>query len=131
MQRYNLTAEMYDERYKEEQNAKYKKALETVDVAGMVVLDAGCGSGLFFSHVAAKADIVVGIDISRKLLKKAQNQENTLKNVFVVKADADHLPFRDGFFGGVFALRCCRICLNLRKRWGSLNGLSKAMGNLW
>jgi ubiquinone/menaquinone biosynthesis C-methylase UbiE len=103
MQRYDLTADMYDERYAEEQNAKYKKALEKLGVADMAVLDAGCGSGLFFSHVAPQAKMVVGVDVSRKLLFKAKAQTQGLGNVFVLQADADHLPFRDGAFGGVFA----------------------------
>ena len=103
MQRYDLTAEMYDERYAEEQKAKYKKTLENVNVAGGLVLDVGCGSGLFFSQVAAQAEMVVGVDVSRKLLLKAKEQASAFRNVFVLQADADHLPFRDGFFGGVFA----------------------------
>jgi ubiquinone/menaquinone biosynthesis C-methylase UbiE len=103
MQRYDLTADMYDERYATEQTAKYHKSLENLDAAGMAVLDAGCGSGLFFSHVAARAEMVVGVDVSRKLLFKAKEQTRGLGNVFVLQADADHLPFRDGFFGCVFA----------------------------
>ena len=103
MQRYDVTAEMYDERYSEEQKGKYRKALENVNVAGEAVLDVGCGSGLFFSHVAAQAEVVVGVDVSRKLLLKAKEQANTFGNVFVLQADADHLPFREGCFGGVFA----------------------------
>ena len=73
---------MYDERYAEEQKAKYKKALEVVNVADRVVLDVGCGSGLFFSQVAAQADIVVGVDVSRKLLFKAKEQARTLSERF-------------------------------------------------
>ena len=103
MQRYDVTAEMYDERYAGEQRAKYQKALENVNVAGRTVLDVGCGSGLFFSQVASQADMVVGVDVSSKLLLKAKEQANALRNVFVLQADADHLPFRDGFFGAVFA----------------------------
>ena len=103
MQRYDLTAEMYDERYAGEQRAKYKKALENVNVAGRVVLDVGCGSGLFFRQVAAQADVVVGVDVSRKLLLKAKEQAIDLRNVFVLQADGDHLPFREGFFDSVFA----------------------------
>jgi ubiquinone/menaquinone biosynthesis C-methylase UbiE len=81
MQRYNVTAEMYDERYSQEQERKYKKALENVNVAGLVI----------------------GVDVSRKLLFKAKEQGSTFSNVAVLQADADHLPFRDGLFGAVFA----------------------------
>jgi ubiquinone/menaquinone biosynthesis C-methylase UbiE len=101
MHAYDVTAEMYDERYSDEQHRKYQRALEEVDVLGAAVLDVGCGSGLFFIEIAEKAKSVVGVDVSKKLLLKAR--EHAVGNVFVVQADADHLPFRDGFFDAVFS----------------------------
>jgi ubiquinone/menaquinone biosynthesis C-methylase UbiE len=124
MQRYDLTAEMYDERYSEEQMRKYKKALENVSVEGKTVLDVGCGSGLFFKEVATQADIVASIDISRKLLLKAKEQAKSLDNVFVLQADADHLPFRDGFFGAVFAFT---VLQNMPKPPKTLNELKRVV----
>ena len=103
MKSYDVTAEMYNERYEDEQKGKYRKALENVNVDGAVVLDVGCGSGLFFSHIAAQAEAVVGVDVSRKLLLKAKGQAKDFPNVFVLQADADHLPFKSGFFDAVFA----------------------------
>jgi ubiquinone/menaquinone biosynthesis C-methylase UbiE len=103
MKSYDVTAEMYDERYSEEQERKYRKALENVNVIGKTVLDAGCGSGLFFSLVADKASVTIGVDVSRNLLLKANEQAKAFQNVFVLQADADHLPFRDLFFESVFA----------------------------
>jgi ubiquinone/menaquinone biosynthesis C-methylase UbiE len=103
MQSYDVTAEIYDERYSEEQARKYSKALENVNVTTKSVLDVGCGSGLFFSQVADKAEIVVGVDISRKLLTKAKKHVKAFQNTFVLQADADHLPFKDRFFDNVFS----------------------------
>jgi ubiquinone/menaquinone biosynthesis C-methylase UbiE len=94
---------MYEERYAEEQHAKYRAALENVNMCGGVVLDVGCGTGLFFSQVAAQVRMVVGVDISRKLLLKAKDKAKKLSKAFVLQADADHLPFREGFFDAVFA----------------------------
>jgi ubiquinone/menaquinone biosynthesis C-methylase UbiE len=102
MQRYDVTAEMYDERYAEEQSAKYVAALENVKIADSTVLDVGCGSGLFFTH-ASKAKILVGVDVSHKLLLKAKEQTHALENISVLQADADHLPFCPGVFDAVFA----------------------------
>ena len=76
MHRYDLTAEMYEERYAQEQKAKYGAALENVDVADCTVLDVGCGSGLFFSQVVAQANMIVGVDISRKMLRKAKQKSS-------------------------------------------------------
>ena len=104
MQRYDLTAEMYDVRYAEEQGAKYKKALEKLNIASnSLVLDIGCGTGLLFSHVAADAQTVVGLDVSRKLLLQAKERARRSLNVHVVQADADHAPFKDSYFSVVFA----------------------------
>jgi ubiquinone/menaquinone biosynthesis C-methylase UbiE len=103
MHAYNVTADIYDERYSQEQHAKYAKALKSADVGGKTVLDVGCGSGLFFAEAADKAQLVVGVDVSRGLLVKANEHAKKFGNVFVVQADADHLPFRAGSFDGVFA----------------------------
>ena len=104
MRRYNLTAQMYDERYREEQEAKFKVALEGLTLTpASTVLDVGCGSGMFFGEVADKAKVVVGLDISRDLLLLARERAGKFGNVVLMQADADHLPFKNGVFGYVFA----------------------------
>ena len=130
MQRYDLTAEMYEERYAKEQEAKYLAAMQNVSVAGCAVLDAGCGSGLFFSHVAGEAKLVFGVDISRKLLFKAKEQANAFENVTVLQADADHLPFREGFFDIVFAFTVLQNMPKPLVTLGELKRVTKAGGKL-
>ena len=104
MRRYNLTAQIYDERYREEQDAKYKAALEGLRIkSNSVVLDVGCGTGLFFNSVADLAEMVVGADVSRELLLLAKKQGRDSGNVLLVLADADHLPFKQQVFDFVFA----------------------------
>ncbi len=102
MRRYDVTARMYDERYAEEQAAKYRAALKHLEMNGNV-LDVGCGTGLFFSYIAAEAKTLVGVDISRRLLLQAKEHTRAFRNVHLVQADADHLPFRDVCFDAVFA----------------------------
>jgi ubiquinone/menaquinone biosynthesis C-methylase UbiE len=104
IRRYDLTAEMYDTRYAEEQEIKYNSALERLNaVHNGRVLDVGCGTGLLFHHVAAEAQTVVGVDSSGKLLLQAKENAKNLYNVNLVKADADHLPFKANHFSVVFA----------------------------
>ena len=104
MRRYNLTAQLYDVRYAEEQEVKYKTALERLNVArNSKVLDVGCGTGFLFSHVAAEAQTVVGVDISGKLLLQAKARARKFRNVHLIQADADHLPFKANQFSVVFA----------------------------
>jgi len=102
MQRYDASVETYEGLYGEEQEAKYRKALENVQVEG-TVLDVGCGNGLFFPKVADRAEMVVGVDVSRMLLQKAKKQAKRYGNVHLVQVDADHLPFKDGSFKLVFS----------------------------
>jgi ubiquinone/menaquinone biosynthesis C-methylase UbiE len=100
--RYDLTAEMYDARYAEEQKAKYNAALTSMKPTGLV-LDVGCGTGLLFSHVASDAENVVGVDVSKNLLLRAKGRAEKPRNVDLVQADADHLPFKNDLFNAVFA----------------------------
>jgi len=120
MQRYAVTAEMYDVRYAEEQEAKYKAALANLNVAG-AVLDVGCGTGLLFSHVATQAEAVVGVDVSGKLLLQAKERAENF-NVHLVQADADHLPFKNSYFDMVFAFT---VLQNMPKPAETLNELKR------
>ncbi|MDR0797612.1 MAG: class I SAM-dependent methyltransferase [Nitrososphaerota archaeon] len=106
--RYNITSGSYDEQYAQEQEAKYCAVQKVLNWSGDcgcggVVLDVGCGSGLFFSCVADKVQSVVGVDISRNLLLKAKVRAKFFCNVHVVQADADFLPFKDSLFDVIFS----------------------------
>ena len=104
IKRYDLTAQMYDARYGEEQETKYKVAMKGLNVSSSsLILDVGCGTGLFFTYVAEKAKMVVGLDISSKLLAKAKERAKNLCNVHLVRGDADHLPFKKHTFTVVSA----------------------------
>jgi ubiquinone/menaquinone biosynthesis C-methylase UbiE len=103
MRRYDITAEMYDTRYAEEQEAKYKAALGCVTVEGGV-LDVGCGTGLLFGHLVSKVESLVGTDLSKQLLLRAKARAEKHENVHLVQADADHLPFRNNLFSAILAI---------------------------
>lgn len=122
MQRYDITADMYNARYAEEQEAKYKAALTNVNVADSV-LDVGCGTGLLFNHVATQAEAVVGVDVSGKLLFQAREQAKKFGNVHLVHADADHLPVKGDCFRVVFAFT---VLQNMPKPAETLRELKRA-----
>lgn len=104
MQRYDLIAEMYNERYSEEQQSKYNAALSLMHFSkNSFVLDVGCGTGLFFNCIAARVRFVVGADLSRRLLLKAKEYVGKFDNVHLVCADADYLPFSKNYFDAIFA----------------------------
>jgi len=130
MKRYDITAEMYDERYFDEQHRKYQKALETVDIEGLEILDVGCGSGLFFSHAAEQTKMVVGMDVSHGLLLKAKDQAKRFENVFLVQSDADHLPFKEDFFGAAVAFTMLQNIPNPAKTITELRRTVKTGGKV-
>lgn len=79
---------------------------EMVDAEGGVVLDVGCGTGLFTRSVARKAKEVYGIDISRGMLEQAMRyaKKEGLGNINFARANVEGLPFPDAFFDGAL---CC------------------------
>jgi SAM-dependent methyltransferase len=66
-------------------------------------LDLSCATGLFARAMAASvpSEIVVGLDISAAMLEVAARRAKGYGNIVLVRADAHHLPFRDGVFGGI------------------------------
>jgi len=123
MQRYDITAEMYEMRYMEEQIAKYKAAIDLLSInPDSKILDVGCGTGLLFQHVATEAQAVVGADISIKLLRQAKKRAQEFCNVHLVQADADHLPFINNQFNIIFSFT---ILQNLPKPLETLSEIKR------
>jgi len=105
MQRYNVTAHMYDMRYADEQTCKIKAALKHVKIEERdVVLDVGCGTGVLFDHVSENVESIVGLDISRESLLQAKERAGRFENVQLMWADADNMPFKSRAFNSVFAM---------------------------
>ena len=105
MQHYNHLAQIYDIQYAEEQKAKIETTLEIVSLSrNNLVLDIGCGTGLLFPYIADRVQLLIGIDISQKLLKKAKTHKKHYPNTHILLADADHLPFQNKTFNAIFAI---------------------------
>jgi ubiquinone/menaquinone biosynthesis C-methylase UbiE len=123
MQRYDITAEMYEMRYREEQTAKYKAALPLLCInPDSKILDVGCGTGLLFQHVATEARAVVGVDISIKLLRQVKKRAQKFCNIHLVQADADHLPFINNQFNIIFSFT---VLQNLPKPLETLSEIKR------
>ena len=105
MHHYNQLAAVYDIQYAEEQKAKIDATLENVSLnKNDFVLDVGCGTGLLFPCIANRVKLLIGIDISRKLLKKAKTRKKRYLDTHIILADADHLPFQSQTFHTTFAV---------------------------
>ena len=67
---------------------------------GSLILDLGCGSGLASLPFLNKSYHVIGVDISREMLKRVLSRldkDQRTRHSFIV-ADAENLPFRRGLF---------------------------------
>jgi phosphatidylethanolamine/phosphatidyl-N-methylethanolamine N-methyltransferase len=102
---YDLSAAVYDAQYSEEQKAKIEAALSHINLKkSHITLDVGCGTGLLFEHIGKSVKLLVGLDISSKILKEAKRRAQGLPEAALVCADADFMPFQNGIFDDVFAI---------------------------
>lgn len=76
---------------------KGNKILGHVDYEDKVVLDCGCGTGVYTFDLAKKARQVFGLDISPWAVETAIKRDGSPNAHFLV-GDADNLPFADNSF---------------------------------
>jgi len=81
----DLGGRLYDLRYGEEQRVKHREALSLVKLKPwMVALDNGCGTGLLAEELDAH---VVGLDLSRALLREARAKTASKDRLYLVVGD--------------------------------------------
>jgi len=66
------------------------------------ILEAGCGTGHWLQLMRGRASIVVGMDLSMRMLARARQ---TASDAAIVRARAEQLPWRDGAFDRI-------VCVN-------------------
>jgi ubiquinone/menaquinone biosynthesis C-methylase UbiE len=77
---------------------------DLIDLSGMLILDAGCGSGRLTESIgkAAKNSIVVGFDISDSA-KVALNRCKEVENVHIVQCNLLYPPFNSHSFDYIWS----------------------------
>jgi ubiquinone/menaquinone biosynthesis C-methylase UbiE len=104
---YDKLSRIYDALYGYEQKLKINEALKVIHIKPSdTILDAGCGTGLLFSYIANSARLIIGVDVSIKILKVAKKliKKFGLSAISLVRADVDFLPFKDRIFDKAFAV---------------------------
>ncbi|HEX9341135.1 MAG TPA: methyltransferase domain-containing protein [Thermoplasmata archaeon] len=102
------------------------------DVRGRRILDAGCGTGYLARILAAKGAIVVGVDLSPKLLAAARKQE-ALEPLGVEYEEADLADlsrFGDGTFDVVVSNVVMQDVLRYREAFRELRRIIRPGGQL-
>jgi ubiquinone/menaquinone biosynthesis C-methylase UbiE/DNA-binding transcriptional ArsR family regulator len=81
-------------------------AIEKLLPRNLVVADIGCGTGSLTFELARFAHKVIGIDLSREMLRRANQiaKEKGLRNVEFHRGDALELPLETGSMDAVFCV---------------------------
>jgi ubiquinone/menaquinone biosynthesis C-methylase UbiE len=129
MQHYDNIATVYDTQYAEEQETKIKAVLDEISFQpDNIILDVGCGTGLLFKHIKNSAKLLVGLDISLSLLKRAKTQTKQYQNTTIIRADADHTPFKNKTFHTIFAITLLQNIPNPAETLREIKRISKDNG---
>jgi len=115
IEKYNSSSHFYDKRYKAIQEEKYGIILENYGAHGKIILDMGCGTGLFFEYITKSIKKqgerncnYVAVDISWSMLLRFKskifnfNHKNYALNLIL--SDMEYLPFRENIFDSIFSL---------------------------
>lgn len=102
---YDEVAPIYDRRYNHQQGRQYyahitRQVLDYLEPGGLL-LDIGCGTGLFIERYLASGSEAVGIDISKGMVTRAR--ERCPLSEFII-GTAESLPFQENTFDAVTSL---------------------------
>jgi ubiquinone/menaquinone biosynthesis C-methylase UbiE len=102
---YDEVAAIYDRRYGAGKGSQYyahltRQVLGSLGTGGLL-LDIGCGTGLFLSRYLAYGGVGIGIDLSGGMVARAR--ERLPESEFLV-GTGEALPFRDNTFDAVASL---------------------------
>lgn len=104
---YDLIAEEFDSlmsRYDVERrlDVVFEQLLHHLNLEDTLLLDAGCGTGLFSAEAARRGATVVSLDCGKNLLRETRR-----KGIMsVVAGDAARMPMRDASFDVVISSEC-------------------------
>ncbi len=133
---YDSTSNFYDKRYYAIQRQKFDLTLRHFDVKNRLILDAGCGTGLFTEFLLEdiKENVppyaYVGFDISPKMLsifntKLATILNSEKKKIHTILADLENIPIRSDVFDLTISLTALQNLPNLEKGAFELMRVSK------
>jgi ubiquinone biosynthesis O-methyltransferase len=100
-------------------------------VSGKSILEVGTGSGRFSIGYAKNTGRVVAVDSSESMLKVARNR--ALRDglgIHFLRADADNLPFKDGFFDIVLCVHVLNHIPDYQRTLSEISRMTKKKGKV-
>lgn len=133
---YNKAARSYDllnRIYFLRKDNKYRSLIteKIVDRPKDNILVLCCGTGLDFAALLDKNEeqgTFVGVDISSEMLKQAKKK--SYNRVSLVRADAEHLPFRKRIFDSILVSFCLKITPSVGEVIEEASSMLKPNGKL-
>jgi SAM-dependent methyltransferase/uncharacterized protein YbaR (Trm112 family) len=113
----------------EESVFRRKSLLSPTDIAGKLVLDAGCGNGRYTYWANQYGGRVIGIDLGEGVESASRNTTD-LANVQIVQADIFNLPFANGIFDVIFSIGVLMHTGDAHKATACLSQKLKPEGSL-
>jgi ubiquinone/menaquinone biosynthesis C-methylase UbiE len=82
-------------------------------VKNKLLLDAGCGTGLYSIRCAKQGAYVTGLDHSEAMLKSAKEKSSSVMPLIqFLKGDLHYLPFQDQIFDIVLSITALEFCVH-------------------
>jgi len=93
-------------------------------------VDLGCGVGWATRVLAERADrgLVVGMDVSDRMIEQARSAYRNPPNALFLVADSSRIPFRDGFFAGVLSVESIYYYPNLEGAFAEVCRILRPQG---
>ena len=128
---YDAISSSYDNLYGQEQKSKYDLIFKFINAHG-VVLDAGCGTGMLIERLGNEEQVnyIVGIDISRKMVRKAKSKISDNSKVDLIVGDCEYLPFRSSVFDNIYVITVIQNLYNRNRAIDSFIETLKSGGRI-
>ena len=119
----------YEVAHDDEDRATFqaKTGLNLEELAGLTVLDAGCGGGRYCKVAGEAGATVIGVDHT-SAVDKAARLCRELQNVGIVQADLKRLPFEPASFDVVFSIGVMHHDVDTRTVFDSVAGMVRPGG---
>jgi len=115
---YTLISKCYDETRVPSQNILESRLSKIINLGkistSLMVLDIGCGTGIYTIAIAEKTNAVVfGLDSSKEMIKRAKMKKDNLVKWLI--GNAENLPFNNGHFDCVIMNMVIHQIINRNK----------------
>jgi ubiquinone/menaquinone biosynthesis C-methylase UbiE len=131
---YNSISKKYEERYRYPFGSFFYGSelliiLEIAKFDGKVILDIGTGTGRFIHYIKDIAKEVVGIDVSKNMVRIATTKNRTLPNVNFIIMSGNKLGFRNCVFDNVVCIGTFEYVSDFSEYFKEVNRVLKKGGD--